>query len=139
MGKVIETDPDGLHQVMAKKLLEIVQLDPRAAPDTQPKWWKNYVKKLEGWITEPRLSWLLGAGMLFLGLFTLKNPVQLWLEMAMPDSALVAFLYAHAGRQISPVDAPVLYNIRLGFGNNGRVAFTCFCCAARSPKKTLSD
>jgi hypothetical protein len=90
-----------------------VQLDPRAAPVTQPKWWRYYAKKLEGWLTKLRLSWLLGAGMLFLSLFTLKNPVQVWLEHVMPDSTLVAFLNAHAGRQIAPAEAPILYNTRL--------------------------
>ncbi len=113
MDKVIETDPDGLHQVMAKKLLEIVHLDPRAAPATQPKAWITSAKKMEAWMTEARLSWLLGVGMLLLSLFTLKNPIQLWLGQVIPGSALMAFLDAHAGRQIASADAPALYNTRL--------------------------
>ncbi len=113
MGKVIDSDEDELHQDIARKLLEIVRSDPRAAPKTQPKWWRQTAEQVETWLTEGRLSWLLSAGFLLLGMLTLKNPVQLWLEKAMPDSALVAFLTAHAGRQISAVDAPVLYNTRL--------------------------
>jgi hypothetical protein len=98
MTKVIETDPDGLHQDIAKKLLEIVRSDSRTAPETQPAWWRHTTDQLEGRLTEPRLRWLLGIGILFLSLLTLKNPVQVWLEQVMPNSALVAFLNAHAGR-----------------------------------------
>jgi hypothetical protein len=110
---VIESDPDGLHQDMARKLLELVRSDPRTAPETLPRWWQQAADKLEAWLTKRRLSWLLGVGMLFLGLFTLKNPVQIWLDKVMPASTLVAFLNAHSGRQIAPVEAPVLYNTRL--------------------------
>ncbi len=113
MVKVIESDPDVVHQEIAKKLLEIVRSDPRSAPETQPQWWKRTALMVETWLTEPRLSWLLGAGFLLLGLLTIKNPVQIWLEKVIPDSALVTFLNAHAGRQISAVEAPVLYNTRL--------------------------
>jgi hypothetical protein len=113
MSKVIETDPDGLHQDIAKKLLEIVRSDSRTAPETQPAWWRHTTDQLEGRLTEPRLRWLLGIGILFLSLLTLKNPVQVWLEQVMPNSALVAFLNAHAGRQIAPTEAPVLFNSRL--------------------------
>jgi hypothetical protein len=113
MSKVIETDSDGLHQDMAKKLLEIVRSDPRTAPETQPSWWRHFADQLEDWLTELQLRWLLGAGMLVLSLLTLKNPVQVWLEQVMPNSALVAFLYIHAGRQITPIEAPVLFNTRL--------------------------
>ncbi len=113
MAKVIESDPDELHQDMAKKLLDIVRSDPRTALETQPKWWRNSIDQLEVWMTEPRLRWLLAAGMLVLSLFTLKNPVQVWLEQVIPNSALVEFLNAHAGRQIAPTEAPVLFNTRL--------------------------
>jgi hypothetical protein len=113
MGKVIETDPDELHQGMANKLLEIVHSDSRTIPDAQPSSWRNYSKQLDVWLTEPRLSWLLGIGMLLTSLLTLKNPLQVWLEHVMPDSALLAFLNAYAGGHITPVDAPVLYNTRL--------------------------
>jgi len=113
MSKVLETDPDEQHQAMAMKLLEIVHSDSRTVPETQPGWWRYYAKQLEGWLTEPQLSWLLGVGMLLVSLLTLKNPVQVWLEHVMPNSALVAFLNAHAGRQIAPAEAPILFNTRL--------------------------
>jgi hypothetical protein len=51
--------------------------------------------------------------MVLLGLVTLKNPVQLWVERVIPNSAWVAFLQYHAGRQIAPADAPALYSTRL--------------------------
>jgi len=113
LSKVMEGDPDTLHQDMAKHLLELVRSDPRAAPETRPAWWLRLTKRLEQWLSERRLSWLLGVGMLMLSLVTLKNPVQVWLEQIMPNSALVAFLHSHAGRQIAPADAPVLFNTRL--------------------------
>lgn len=113
LSKVVESDPDTLHQDMAKRLLELVRSDPRTAPETRPAWWLRLIKQLEGWLTELRLSWLLGVGILLLSLITLKNPVQVWLEQVIPNSALVAFLHAHAGRQIPPADAPVLFNTRL--------------------------
>ena len=113
LSKVIETDPNELHQEMAKKLLVVVRSDGRTAPVTQPKGWTTAAKKLDSWMTEARLSWLLGAGMLFLSLFTLKNPVQAWLGQVIPGSAFMAFLDAHAGRQIASADAPALYNTRL--------------------------
>jgi hypothetical protein len=49
-----------------------------------------------------------------LGLITLKNPIMFWLEHIIPNSALVAFLHAHAGRQIMQIDSPGLFNVRLG-------------------------
>jgi hypothetical protein len=113
MSKVIEIDPDVQHQDMARKLLDIVHSDLRTVPETQPRWWRRSVERLESSMTEPRLRWLLAAGMLILSLFTLKNPFQVWLEQMSPNSALVAFLTAHAGRQISPAEAPVLFNTRL--------------------------
>jgi hypothetical protein len=113
LSKVVESDPDILHQDMAKHLLDLVRSDPRTAPETRPAWWLRLTKQLEQWLTERRLSWLLGAGMVLLGLATLKNPVQVWLEQVMPNSTLVAFLHSHAGRQIAPADAPALFNTRL--------------------------
>lgn len=113
LGKVIKADPDSLYQEMAKRLLELVRSDPRTAPETRPAWWLRLTKQLERWLTERRLSWLLGVGMVLLGLITLKNPWQVWLEQVVPNSALVAFLHSHAGRQIAPTDAPVLFNTRL--------------------------
>ncbi len=113
LSKVIAGDPDTLHQDMAKHLLELVRSDPRTAPETRPAWWLRLTRQLEQWLTERWLSWLLGVGMVLLGLVTLKNPLQVWLEHVIPNSALVAFLQSHAGRQIAPADAPVLFNTRL--------------------------
>jgi hypothetical protein len=112
---VIETDKDVLHQDVARRLLELVRADPRTAPDIQPAWWERYTNQIQVWLTKQRLSWLLGFGMLILGVLTLKNPIQLGLEKFMPNSALLTFLHAHAGRQITPVEAPGLYNTRLIF------------------------
>lgn len=113
MSKVLDTDPDEQHRAMAMKLLEIVRSDSRTVPETQPGWWRYYAKQLDGWLTEPQLSWLLGVGMLLVSLLTLKNPVQVWLVHVMPNSALVDFLNAHTGRQIAAAEAPVLFNTRL--------------------------
>jgi hypothetical protein len=113
MGKVIETDSDELHKDMAKKLLEIVRSDPRTPPESHPAWWRRYAVQIQDWLTESRLSWVLGVGMFILSLLTLKNPVQVWLDRVMPNSTLVAFLNAHAGRQITSAEAPALYNTRL--------------------------
>jgi hypothetical protein len=113
LSKVIAGDSDALHQDIAKHLLELVRSDPRTAPETRPAWWLRLTRQLEQWLTERRLSWLLGVGMVLLGLVTLKNPLQVWLEHVIPNSALVAFLQSHAGRQIAPADAPVLFNTRL--------------------------
>lgn len=110
---VINNDPDTLHQEMAKRLLEVVHLDPRTAPETRPAWWLRFARKLEEWQTEQRLTRALGAGMVVLALVTLKNPVQVYLEHAIPNSALVAYLQSHVGRQIAPADALILYNTRL--------------------------
>jgi len=113
LSKVIGGDPDTMHQDMAMHLLNLVRSDSRTAPETRPAWWLRLTKQLEQWLTERRLSWLLGVGMVLLGLVTLKNPLQVWLEHAVPNSVLVAFLQSHAGRQIAPADAPVLFNTRL--------------------------
>ena len=113
LSKVMGGDSDMLHQDMAKHLLELVRSDPRTVPEARPAWWIRLTKQLEQWLVERRLSWLLGAGMVILGLVTLKNPLQVWLERVIPNSPLVAFLHTHAGRQIAPVDAPLLFNTRL--------------------------
>lgn len=113
MSNVIDSDPDSLHQDMARRMLEIVQSDPRTAPETRPAWWIRFSKKVDGWQTEQRLSWLLGAGMVLLGLITLKNPLQVYLDHINPSSGLVAILQSHVGRQITPVDTLILSNIRL--------------------------
>ena len=114
MGGVITNDPDSVHQDMARRLLELVHSDLRTAPETRPAWWLRFGQKLEARMTEARLSWLLGVGMVLLGLINLKNPLQAWLEQVIPGSALVAFLQSHAGRQITPSEAPGLFAIRIG-------------------------
>jgi len=113
LSKVLDGDPDTLHQDMAKHLLELIRSDPRTAPETRPAWWLRLTKQFEQWLTERRLSWLLGTGMMLLSVVTFKNPLQVWLERVIPNSALVAFLQSHAGRQIAPADAPLLFNTRL--------------------------
>jgi hypothetical protein len=113
MSSVIDSDPDALHQDMARRLLELVRSDPRTAPETRPDWWNRFIEELQGWLTEQRLSWLLGAGMLLLSLITLKNPVQVWLEHVIPNSTLVTFLQSHIGRQIATTNAIALFNVRL--------------------------
>ncbi len=113
LNRVIQSDADPLHKDMAARLLEMVHSDPRSSPDSQLAWWRRFISLLETWLTEQRLSWLLGVGMAALGLFTLKDPLLALLEQIIPGSALVTFLSAHAGRQIAPAEAPLLYNTRL--------------------------
>jgi hypothetical protein len=113
MSKVLESDPDPFHQDMARHLLELLRSDPRKVPETRPAWWLRLTHRLDQWQTAKRSGWLLGVGMVLLGLVTLKNPVQLWVERVIPNSAWVAFLQYHAGRQIAPADAPALYSTRL--------------------------
>ena len=114
MSRVMDTDSNSLHKDMAKQLLELVRSDPRTVPDKPPAWWLRIAERSEPWLTERRLSWLLGVGMALLGLFTLKNPLQVWLEQNLPNTVLLAFLHAHSGRQITVVDSQGLYNVRLG-------------------------
>lgn len=114
MGRVIETDGNILHQDLARHLLELVRADTRSAPERFPDWWMRIGDRLELWLTEQRLEWFLGIGMAFLSFLTLKNPLQEWLEEVIPNSALVAFLHAHSGRQITAIEAQGLYNVRLG-------------------------
>ena len=111
--QVMDTDTNLQYKEMARQLLEMVQSDPRSVPDKTPVWWLRIAEQSEYWLTEKRLSWLLGVGMALLGLFTLKNPLQLWLEQTMPSSVFVAFLRAHAGRQLAAMDAPGIFNTRL--------------------------
>ncbi len=113
LDRVIQTDADVLHQDMAKSLLVMLRADARSAPDTQPFWWLRILARIERWLTEVHLSWLLGAGMAVLGLVALKNPLQVLLENIAPGSSLLAFLSAHAGRQIAPGEAPFLADTRL--------------------------
>jgi hypothetical protein len=113
MQRVMDTETNIQYKVMARQLLEMVQSDSRSVPDKTPAWWLRIAEKSERWLTEKRLSWLSGVGMALLGLMTLKNPLQLWLERAIPNSVLVVFLHAHAGRQLTVFDAPAFFNTRL--------------------------
>jgi hypothetical protein len=114
MNRVMETDPNILHKDLARHLLELVRADTRRMPEKSLSWWLRIADRFVKWLTERRLSWLLGVGMALLGLFTLKNPLQIWLELSMPGSALVAFLHAHSGRQIPAIEAQGLFSLRLG-------------------------
>lgn len=114
MNKVMETDSNLLHQKMAEQLLDLVRSDDRTIPDKQPFWWLRIAERSRIWLTEKRLSRILGVGMVLLGLFTLKNPLQVWLGQVIPNSALLEFLNAHSGRQIDPVEAQALFNVRIG-------------------------
>lgn len=113
MKLVLETDKNLLHQDMARRIQELVQADTRTTPDPRPVWWRRGINKVEGWLTRKRLVWMLGIGMAILGLFMLKNPLQAWLALTSPNSSLLNFLNAHAGREISAMDAPGLYGIRI--------------------------
>ena len=113
MNEVMQTDPDKLHRDMAGQLLALVQSDPRSLPEKAPNWVLRIVNRFQDWLTELRLGWLTAVGMIILGLVMLKNPFQVWLEQVAPGSSLYAFLQTHAGRQIAPVEAPVLYHTRL--------------------------
>ncbi len=114
LDRVMASDPNILHKDLARHLLELVRADERTVEDRTRAWWLRIADQTEQWLTEKRLEWFLGVGMVILGLFTLKNPIQLWLERVMPNSTLVAFLQAHSGRQIAPIEAQGLYNLRLG-------------------------
>jgi hypothetical protein len=113
MKNIVANDPDMLHQDMAQSLLELVQSDPRKVPDTPPTWWMKLPGHIEGWLTEVHLTWLLIGGMLVLSWITLKNPLQVWLQTVIPNSAFEAFLQSHAGRQIASTEAPGLFNTRI--------------------------
>lgn len=113
MNQVMQSDPDKLHQDMAQHLLELVHSDPRTFPERSPGWVLRIGNRVKNLLTAPRLTWILGVGMGILGLITIKNPFQIWLEKAAPGSPVVVFLQSHAGRQIAPAEAPVLFNTRL--------------------------
>jgi hypothetical protein len=114
MNAVLTTDSDQFHQEMAQHLLDMVHSDRRKALVSRPPWWLKAAHVLEAWLSEVRLRRLLGTGMVLLGLFNLKNPLQAWLEHVIPGSALVYFLQVHSGRQIMPTEAPALFQIRIG-------------------------
>jgi hypothetical protein len=111
--KVLQSDESELHISLARYLLEFIQSDPRTLSEPRPTWWTRLSARLTPWQSERRLRLVLGVGMALLGLFTLKNPAQVWLEQRFPSSALVAFLGAQFGRQISAGEAPGLFKTRL--------------------------
>jgi hypothetical protein len=114
VSRVMESDPSPLHVSLAGQLLEFVHADTRTPPVVSPAWWDHAKDGLNIWLTEVRLRWLLGIGMFLLSLLMLKNPIQVGLERIIPGSAFAAFLNAHFGRQIEVVEAPMLFNIRIG-------------------------
>jgi hypothetical protein len=113
LNRVLETDANVLHRDLAGKVLEVVQADMRQAQEKTPPWWLRITEQVEDWLTEKRLSRLIGGGMALVSVLTLKNPLQEWLEQAVPQSALVSFLEAHSGRQLEAFEAQGLYNLRL--------------------------
>ena len=113
LNRVMETDSNVLHKELAGQLLEVVRADMRQTEGKAPVWWLRIADQVEGWLTDKRLSRLLGAGMAILSVLTLKNPLQGWLEQAAPQSALVSFLEAHSGRQLEAFEAQGLFNLRL--------------------------
>jgi hypothetical protein len=113
MLKVIEMDSNILHQDMAKHLLEFVRADKRTAEEAVPSWWMRIANRWEQWLTEKRLRVLLGVGMFVLSLLTLKYPLQVWLEKVIPNSALVVFLHARFGGELTTIDSALLSDVRL--------------------------
>jgi hypothetical protein len=113
MNGVIENDPDGFHRDMAQQILTLVRSDSRTSPDKQPAWWLKFSRRIETWLTEIRLKWLLVVGMLLLSWLTLKNPIQAWLQTVIPNSLLEKFLQSHLGRQIASAESPDLSYVRI--------------------------
>ncbi len=114
LGDVFERDPDRLHRSIAGHLLEILQSDQRTLPEPRESRWFEIRRKLDLWLTEKRLIWLLGLGMTLLGVATLKHPIQTWLERINPKSFLVTILNAHIGKQIIIPEASRLEFVRIG-------------------------
>ncbi len=114
ISKVLESDLNSLHVDMARHLLEFVRADVRIVPESTPAWWVRITLGLQAWLNEWRLRYIIALGMILLSLFMLKNPLQALLEKSVPDSGIIVFLRTHFGRQIEAVDAPTLFNIRLG-------------------------
>lgn len=135
---IMETDPDMLHREMARRLLEMVQSDPRLVSETRPAWWIHFLDWLQAGLIEMRLRWILFAGMLFLGLLNLKNPLQIWLESVIPGSVLESILQIHAGVQITPTEAPGLFEIRMGLEVLIGVSLLVSAALLAAGKKRLS-
>jgi hypothetical protein len=113
MKGVVENDPDGFHRDMAKHILSLIRSDSRTSPDKQLTWWLKFSDRMEGWLTEIRLKWLLVVGMLLLSWLTLKNPIQTWLQTVIPNSLLEKFLQSHLGRQIPSAESTNLSYVRI--------------------------
>jgi hypothetical protein len=110
---VIETDSNTLYKDMATHLLEFVRADDRTKDVARPNWASHLANQFEQWLTEKRLRVLLEVGMFVLGLVTLKNPLQIWLEQVIPNSAWVLILHARFGGEIQTIDSIMLSNVRL--------------------------
>jgi hypothetical protein len=110
---VFENDPDGFHRDMAKHILTLVRSDSRTSPDKQLAWWLKFSDRMEAWLIEIRLKWLLVVGMLLLSWLTLKNPIQAMLQTVIPNSLLGKFLQSHFGRQIASAESTNLYYLRI--------------------------
>jgi hypothetical protein len=113
MKGVVENDPDGFHRDMAKHILTLVRSDSRTSPDKQLAWWLKFSDRMEAWLIEIRLKWLLVVGMLLLSWLTLKNPIQAMLQTVIPNSLLGKFLQSHFGRQIASAESTNLYYLRI--------------------------
>jgi len=98
---------------MAQQILTLVRSDSRTSPDKQLAWWPKFSSRIEGWLTETRLKWLLVVGMLLLSWLTLKNPIQAWLQTVIPNSLLERFLQSHLGRQIASIESTGLSYVRI--------------------------
>ncbi len=113
MSNIVKSDPEMFHRELAQRVLDLLQSDARTVPEPRPTWWTHLAGRLERWLKEARLAWLLSVGMLLLGLLNLKDPLQVWLEHAIPGSILLVLLQAHAGRQIMSTEAPTLFAVRV--------------------------
>src|SRR4030065_2910885 len=62
LGTVLETDPDMLHQDVARHLIELLHSDLRTVPDKRPARWLRIAERFERWLTEKRLRVLSSLG-----------------------------------------------------------------------------
>ncbi len=128
MLKVIETDADILHKDMARHLLEFVRADDRTKALARSRWDLRVANQFKLWLTEKRLRVSLGVGMFVLGLVTLKNPLQVWLEQINPNSAWVAFLHARFGGEIHDDLFIIAIQCKAGPGGGDRSIFIDRSC-----------
>lgn len=135
---VVNSDPNPMHVDLARYLLAFLKADVRVVEETSPAWWLRIANRFERWTTEIRLRWFLEAGLLLSCLLAFKNPVQVWLERIIPGSPLVSFLNAHFGREITSLDAPLLFNVRLGLEIMVGVVFLVAVILLFSGKKSFA-